>query len=87
MSAYNSVKMNSQTTVTYKAISKLNDRSGLSQEMRDLCANLTIDRVVKQNGTGDQKSDPGDADPAEVPAGEGRHGKDVCACTQYANEI
>ena len=67
--------MNPQTTATYKAIGKLDDRSGLSQEMRDLCANLTIYRVVKQNDTADQKSDSGDADPAKVPAGEGRDGK------------
>ena len=42
-----------QIVVTYKAIGKLGDRSGLSQEMRELCANLPIYRVVKQNDTAD----------------------------------
>ena len=69
--------MNPQTTATYKAIGKLDDRSGLSQEMRDLCANLPIYRVVKQNNNADQMSDSGETDPAEVPAGEGKNRIDM----------
>ena len=64
--------MHPQTTATYKAIGKLHDRSGLSQEMADLCANLPVYRVVKQNDAADQTSDSGDADPAEIP-GEGKN--------------
>ena len=71
MSAYASVKINPQTTATYKAIGKLDDRSGLSQEMADLCTNLPIHRVVKQNNAADQTSDSGDAEPAEI-HGEGK---------------
>ena len=56
---------------TYKATGKLDDRSGLSQEMADLCVNLPIYRVVKQNDIADQTSDSGDADPAEIP-GQGK---------------
>ena len=68
--------MNPQTTATYKAIGKLDDRSGLSQEMADLCANLPIYRVVKQNDTADQASDSGDAGPADVPEeGKSRIGR------------
>ena len=59
--------MNPQTTATYKAIGKLHDRSGLSQELADLCANLPIHRVVKQHNVADETSDSGDAGSEEIP--------------------
>lgn len=58
---YASVKISPQNEATYKVVGKLDDRSGLSQEMRDLCASLPIYRIAKgdpdQNDTADQMND------------------------------
>ena len=69
MSRYAAVKMTPETEVTFKVVGKLRDRSGLSKEMADLCANLPIYRVaeggVDQDDTADQMSDEEDAGLAE----------------------
>ena len=55
------VKLTPQTAIKSKIIGKLNDRSSLSNEMADLCANLPIYRVtegdVSQSDTGDAVED------------------------------
>ena len=62
--------MTPQSEVTYKVVGKLNDRSSLSTEMADLCANLPIYRVVKgdvkQNDMGEMTRDAEDADDADM---------------------
>lgn len=69
------MKINPQNEATYKVVGKLGDRSGLSQGMRDLCANLPIYRIVKgdpdQNDTADHMND-GEPAVAEKPRGENR---------------
>ena len=56
-----SVKLTPQNDIKSKIIGKLNDRSGLSNEMADLCANLPIYRVtegdVNQSDTDDAVED------------------------------
>lgn len=66
------MKLTPQSEQKLKVVGKLNDRSGLSSEMADLCANLPIYRVtegnVNQNDT-DMRSDAiEEADVAQVPA-------------------
>ena len=58
------MKMTPQSEVTYKVLDKLHDRSGLSKEMADLCANLPIYRVA-QGDLADQTN--ADADFPEMP--------------------
>ena len=56
------VKLTPQTEIKSKIIGTLNDRSGLSNEMADLCANLPIYRItegdVSQSDTNDAVEDP-----------------------------
>ena len=63
------MKMTPQSEATYKVVGKLHDRSGLSKEMDDLCANLPIYRVAQgdlvQRDTADQTN--ADADFHEMP--------------------
>lgn len=63
------MKMTPQSEVTYKVVGKLHDRSGLSKEMADLCANLPIYRVAQgdlvQRDTADQTN--ADAGFPEIP--------------------
>ena len=52
-----------------KIVGKLNDRSGLSNEMADLCANHPIYRVTEDDADqndNNQMSDPEDADDTDV---------------------
>ena len=41
------MKLTPQSVETLKAVGKLNDRSYLTAEMADLCANLPICRVIE----------------------------------------
>lgn len=62
MGRSDAVKLTPQTDIKSKIIGKLNDRSGLSNEMADLCANLPIYRIaegdVSQSDTNDAVEDP-----------------------------
>ena len=62
MSKSAAVKLTPQTEIKSKIIGKLNDRSGLSNEMADLCVNLPIYRItegdVGQSDTNDAVEDP-----------------------------
>ena len=64
------MKMTPQSEETFKVVGKLNDRSSLSTEMADLCANLPIYRVVKgdvsQNDMGEMTRDAEDEDDADM---------------------
>ena len=70
------MKINPQNEATYKVVGKLTDRSALSQEMANMCANLPIFRVVKgapdQNDAAEQMNDA-DLALAENPRGEDRY--------------
>ena len=64
------MKMTPQREETFKVVGKLDDRSSLSTEMADLCANLPIYRVVKgdvnQNDMDEMTRDAEDADVTEM---------------------
>ena len=77
--------MTTESEENFKAVGKLSDRSGLSDEMKDLCAELPIYRIrkisEKQNDP-DQMEDPimGANDLTDVAKG-GVKGKVVEAIT------
>ena len=78
-------KVTTASEENFKAIGKLSDRSGLSDEMKDLCAELPIYRIRKINekqNDPDQMEDPimGANDLTDV-AKEGVKGKVVEAIT------
>ena len=78
-------KVTTESEENFKAVGKLSDRSGLSDEMRDLCAELPIYRIRKINekqNDPDQMEDPimGANDLTDV-AKEGVKGKVVEAIT------
>ena len=78
-------KVTTASEENFKAIGKLSDRSGLSDEMKDLCAELPIYRIRKINekqNDPDQMEDPimGANDLTDV-AKEGVKGKLVEAIT------
>lgn len=69
------VKITPQSVENFKVVGKLHDRSVLSNEMADLCANLPIYRVAK--GSLSQEDtieirDEEDANAAEMPGGGSR---------------
>lgn len=77
--------MTTESEENFKAVDKLSDRSGLSDEMKDLCAELPIYRIRKINekqNDPDQMEDPimGANDLTDV-AKEGVKGKVVEAIT------
>lgn len=77
--------MTTESEENFKAVGKLSDRSGLSDEMKDLCAELPIYRIRKINekqNDPDQMEDPimGANDLTDV-AKEGVKGKVVEAIT------
>ena len=78
-------KVTTESEENFKAVDKLSDRSGLSDEMKDLCAELPIYRIRKINekqNDPDQMEDPimGANDLTDV-AKEGVKGKVVEAIT------
>ena len=78
-------KVTTTSEENFKAVGKLSDRSGLSDEMRGLCAELPIYRIRKINekqNDADQMEDPimGANDLTDV-AKEGVKGKVVEAIT------
>ena len=78
-------KVTTASEENFKAIGKLSDRSGLSDEMKDLCAELPIYRIRKINekqNDPDQMEDPimGANDLTDA-AKEGVKGKVVEAIT------
>ena len=78
-------KVTTESEENFKAVGKLSDRSGLSDEMKDLCAELPIYRIRKINekqNDADQMEDPimGANDLIDV-AKEGVKGKVVEAIT------
>ena len=78
-------KVTTASEDNFKAVGKLSDRSGLSDEMKDLCAELPIYRIRKINekqNDADQMEDPimGANDLTDV-AKEGVKGKVVEAIT------
>ena len=78
-------KVTTESEENFKAVGKLSDRSGLSDEMTDLCAELPIYRIRKINekqNDPDQMEDPimGANDLTDV-AKEGVKGKVVEAIT------
>ena len=78
-------KVTTESEENFKAVGKLSDRSGLSDEMKDLCAELPIYRIRKINekqNDPDQMEDPimGANDLTDV-AKEGVKGKVVEAIT------
>ena len=78
-------KVTTESEENFKAVGKLSDRSGLSDEMKDLCAELPIYRIRKINekqNDADQMEDPimGANDLIDV-AKEGVNGKVVEAIT------
>ena len=78
-------KVTTASEENFKAIGKLSDRSGLSDEMKDLCAELPIYRIRKINekqNDADQMEDPiMDANDLTDVAKEGVKGKVVEAIT------
>jgi len=66
------VKLTPQSEKKLKVVGKLSDRSGLSNEMADLCANLTIYQVtegaVNQNDADIMNDAVQESDLARVPA-------------------
>ena len=78
-------KVTTTSEENFKAVGKLSDHSGLSDEMKDLCAELPIYRIRKINekqNDADQMEDPimGANDLTDV-AKEGVKGKVVEAIT------
>ena len=78
-------KVTTESEENFRAVGKLSDRSGLSDEMKDLCAELPIYRIRKINekqNDPDQMEDPimGANDLTDV-AKEGVKGKVVEAIT------
>ena len=78
-------KVTTESEENFKAVGKQSDRSGLSDEMKDLCAELPIYRIRKINekqNDPDQMEDPimGANDLTDV-AKEGVKGKVVEAIT------
>lgn len=78
-------KATTESEENFKAVGKLSDRSGLSDEMKDLCAELPIYRIRKINekqNDADQMEDPimGANDLVDV-VKEGVKGKVVEAIT------
>ena len=89
-------KVTTASEENFKAVGKLiaSDRSGLSDEMKDLCAELPIYRIEKINekqNDADQMEDPimGANDLIDV-AKEGVKGNEIiksksCSCRSYNN--
>ncbi|CAH3015163.1 unnamed protein product [Porites evermanni] len=82
------VKIAPQTVETYKVVGKLQDRSILSTEMADLCANLPIYRVTKGRLSQDDTKelwDEEEAYVAEMPLEGSRKRRGLCrrVCNAY----
>ena len=86
-------KVTTESEENFKAVGKLSDRSGLSDEMRGLCAELPIYRIRKINekqNDADEMEDPiGTKDVLDAAAAGGN--KIIkwksCPCRSYNNTI